>query len=69
MFVNPGDGVLVEKPTYLGGIQALSAYSPKFYEVDLKVEGPDILQAGNITVNRPAYKQLIAICNIPLSIK
>ncbi|MCF8362989.1 MAG: PLP-dependent aminotransferase family protein [Prolixibacteraceae bacterium] len=62
MFVSPGDGVLVEKPTYLGGIQALSAYSPKFYEVDLKEEGPDISQAENI-LDGNSIKLMYAIPN------
>ncbi|MDA3879567.1 MAG: PLP-dependent aminotransferase family protein [Prolixibacteraceae bacterium] len=48
MFVNPGDGVLVEKPTYLGGIQALSAYSPRFYETKLEKDGPDIIETGRV---------------------
>jgi 2-aminoadipate transaminase len=48
MFVSPGDGVLVEKPTYLGGIQALSAYSPRLHEVELKKDGPYISQAADI---------------------
>ena len=44
MFLDQGDGVIVEKPTYLGGIQALSAYSPEFLEVDLRSNGPNLEQ-------------------------
>ncbi|MBN2263108.1 MAG: PLP-dependent aminotransferase family protein [Prolixibacteraceae bacterium] len=44
MFVNKGDGVIIEKPSYLGGIQALSAYSPSFLPVNLEPDGPDLLQ-------------------------
>ena len=44
MFLNQGEGVIVEKPTYLGGIQALSAYSPAFLEVDLNDDGPNLEQ-------------------------
>lgn len=62
MFVNPGDGVLVEKPTYLGGIQALSAYSPNFYEVELKKEGPDITQVATV-FEMNAIKMMYGIPN------
>lgn len=48
MFVNCGDDVLVEKPTYLGGIQALSAYRPRFLETCLNSDGPDIVETGRI---------------------
>lgn len=44
MFVNRGDGLIIEKPSYLGGIQALSAYSPNFLPVDLEPDGPNLFQ-------------------------
>jgi 2-aminoadipate transaminase len=44
MFINRGDRIIIEKPSYLGGIQALSAYSPHFLEVDLLPDGPDLEQ-------------------------
>lgn len=44
MFINSGDGIIVEKPTYLGGIQAMSAYIPAFLEVDLEDDGPNLNQ-------------------------
>lgn len=44
MFINSGDGIIVEKPTYLGGIQAMSAYIPVFLEVDLEDDGPNLNQ-------------------------
>lgn len=51
MFIDKGDGVIVEKPTYLGGIQAFSAYSPEFLEVDLKNDGPDLEQIERHCLN------------------
>src|SRR5579863_7035596 len=30
LFVSPGDAVLLAKPTYLGALQAMSAYEPRF---------------------------------------
>jgi 2-aminoadipate transaminase len=41
MFIEKGDGIIVEKPTYLGAIQAMSGYLPKFLPVTLYEEGPD----------------------------
>ncbi|MDA3929859.1 MAG: PLP-dependent aminotransferase family protein [Prolixibacteraceae bacterium] len=51
MFLNKGDGVIIEKPTYLGGIQALSGYSPEFLEVDLLNDGPNIEQIEKYCLN------------------
>lgn len=54
IFLNKDDGVILEKPSYLGAIQAFSQYQPKFYQVNLTSEGMDteelkkILQNDNI---------------------
>lgn len=42
LFINPGDNVLVERPTYLGALQCLSMYSPVFREVTLEDDGLSI---------------------------
>jgi len=44
MLVDKGDGVIVENPTYLGAIQAMSGYQPQFLNVDLYDDGPDLGQ-------------------------
>lgn len=44
VLLNTGDGVIVEKPSYLGAIQAFSQYQPVFYPVELTEEGMDIEQ-------------------------
>ncbi|MDB5257933.1 MAG: transcriptional regulator with DNA-binding domain and aminotransferase domain [Chitinophagaceae bacterium] len=41
LFLDPGDEIIVERPSYLGAIQCFSQYSPLIQEVDLKEEGPD----------------------------
>jgi 2-aminoadipate transaminase len=41
LFIDPGDQVLLEKPSYLGAIQAFSAYQPEFLTVPLLKDGPD----------------------------
>lgn len=39
VFLNKGDGVVLEKPSYLGAIQAFSQYFPKFHQVELTENG------------------------------
>ena len=54
VFLNPQDKVLLESPSYLGAIQAFSAYEPEFVTVDLQPDGIDtdtlrtILETQNI---------------------
>lgn len=51
LFLNQGEGVIVEKPTYLGGIQAMAGYSPQFLNVDLHNDGPDLEQIERHCLN------------------
>lgn len=44
VLLNKGDGVIVEKPTYLAAIQTFSMSQPVFYPVDLHEDGPDLAQ-------------------------
>ena len=46
VLLDKGDGVIVEKPTYLAAIQAFSMHQPVFYPVELTRDGmnPDQLQ-------------------------
>ena len=48
VFLNPGDHILVEHPTYLGAIQAWSAYQAQFIPVPIDDDGvrPDLLEAA-----------------------
>lgn len=39
-FINPGDYIAVESPTYLGALQAFGAYSPQYIALDTDEEGP-----------------------------
>jgi len=41
VFLNQDDGVLLEKPSYLGAIQAFSQYRPIFHQVNLNDDGVD----------------------------
>src|SRR5699024_6996812 len=35
IFINPGDVIICESPTYLGAINAFKAYEPKFVEIEM----------------------------------
>ncbi|MFH2046036.1 MAG: PLP-dependent aminotransferase family protein [Pseudomonadota bacterium] len=41
IFLNDGDGIIIEEPGYLGAIQAFSIYRPKFLPVPVSDEGMD----------------------------
>lgn len=42
VFIDRGDKVLVERPGYLGAIQAFSIFEPEFVTVALQEDGPDM---------------------------
>ena len=48
VFLNEGDAVACEKPSYLGMIQSFSAFEPKFYEAKLTEEGIDTDELSEI---------------------
>jgi len=41
VFINTGDNIAIERPGYLGAIQAFSLYEPVFHPVNLLDDGPD----------------------------
>ena len=51
LFLNPGDGVLVERPSYLGALQCFSQYQPKFHEVKLNQDGIDTIALERVLSN------------------
>lgn len=62
LLINPGDGVILEKPSYLGAIQAMSAYLPDFREIDLNEDGADLVQIENLFLN-DEIKMMYAVTN------
>ncbi|MCL2469907.1 MAG: PLP-dependent aminotransferase family protein [Alphaproteobacteria bacterium] len=40
-FINEGDKIILEEPTYLGAIQAFSLFNPTYVTVPLQEDGPD----------------------------
>jgi 2-aminoadipate transaminase len=47
IFINPGDVIITEGPTYLGALQAFSAYQPDVHAIEFDSEGMhmDLLEA------------------------
>jgi 2-aminoadipate transaminase len=52
-FVNESDPVIIERPGYLGAIQALSVYRARFLTVNLDDEGPDIAALRAALAQKP----------------
>ncbi|NVO88288.1 PLP-dependent aminotransferase family protein [Lactobacillus rhamnosus] len=42
LMLDPGDGLVVEAPTYLGALAAFNAYQPTYYEIPMQGDGMDI---------------------------
>lgn len=57
--IDKNDGVILEKPSYLGAIQVFSQYQPKFHTVDLAENGLDIGQLKDALKNN--IKMMYAI--------
>jgi 2-aminoadipate transaminase len=51
IFVNPGDGIGMESPGYLGAIEAFSLYEPVFHGVPLFEDGPDLVRFAALLEN------------------
>lgn len=59
VLVDPGSPVLLETPTYLGAVQALAQYEPRFFEVPSDTGGllPDALHDATLANARLLYTQ------------
>lgn len=53
-FLNEGDSVIIEKPGYLGAIQAFSVYKSRFFQIPLEADGINLNQLENTVLNQPA---------------
>lgn len=54
VFLEKGDEVIMERPSYLGTIQALNLFEPRFLSVDLGQDGPDLNQVEeHLRTGRP----------------
>jgi 2-aminoadipate transaminase len=53
ILIDAGDPVAIERPGYLGAIQAFSLYEPVFFPVELETEGPDLAQLKSVLSHHP----------------
>ena len=61
IFLNPGDKVICESPTYLGAINAFAAYQPVFVEVAMDEEGMIMEELEKTLEAHPDAKFIYAI--------
>lgn len=60
IFINEGDKVLVEKPSYLGLLQAFCMYNAEFVQTKLNDDGLDIEELKkNLKIHKPKLAYLI----------
>ena len=51
--INEGDPVVIEEPGYLGAIQALSLYRPRYLPIKVDAEGMDLSALGRVVSENP----------------
>ena len=56
VFINPGDYIVCESPTYLGAINAFKAYEPRFLEVPTDKDGMIMEELENVLKNNENVK-------------
>jgi 2-aminoadipate transaminase len=64
IFIDPGDTIVVDNPTYLGALQAFDAYEPRYLTIETDEHGmiPDALEHA-LEVERPTPKFLYLVPN------
>ena len=61
VFINPGDYVLCESPSYLGAINAFKAYECEFKEIETDAEGMNIAHLEQVIQATPKAKFIYVI--------
>lgn len=61
IFINPGDIIICESPSYLGAINAFKAYEPKFIEVETDDEGMIMEDLEEVLKNNDNVKFIYVI--------
>lgn len=61
IFIDPGDIIVCESPTYLGAINAFKAYEPKFIEVDTDQDGMDMDKLEDVLKNNDRVRFIYVI--------
>jgi 2-aminoadipate transaminase len=55
VFINPGDHILIERPTYLGALQAWNAYQAEYISVSMDDEGVRTDELASALRNGPKF--------------
>jgi 2-aminoadipate transaminase len=63
MFLNPGDTVIVENPSYLGAFSAFQPFEVNFMGVDTDDDGMDIEKLEQVIKSTPSAKLIYVIPN------
>lgn len=61
IFINPGDQIVIEKPSYLGAINSFKAYEPEFLDVEMDDDGMIIEDLENVLENNDNVKFIYVI--------
>lgn len=61
LFLNPGDGLAVEGPTYIGAVEAFNEYQPTYYEIPMESDGMDL----DVLEEKLQHHQIKLIYTIP----
>ena len=63
LFLDPGDVVVCESPSYAGAISAFRAYQPEFIEISTDEEGMDLFQLKSVLESQQNIKMIYVIPN------
>jgi len=63
IFLDPGDGVIVERPTYSAAINAFDLFRPAYLDVESDEEGPDVQPVSRILRGEQPVKLAYVIPN------
>ncbi|WP_263849600.1 aminotransferase class I/II-fold pyridoxal phosphate-dependent enzyme [Lacticaseibacillus camelliae] len=58
LMLNPGDGLVVEAPTYLGALAAFNQYEPTYYEAPMQADGMDLVALKKNSDDPPGENDL-----------
>jgi Transcriptional regulators containing a DNA-binding HTH domain and an aminotransferase domain (MocR family) and their eukaryotic orthologs len=61
IFINPGDTIICESPTYLGAINAFRAYQPRFVEIEMDDNGMIIEKLEEALIDNPDAKMIYTV--------
>ena len=61
VLLNEQDGVIVENPSFVGGLNAFRAYNAKMYAVDVKKDGMDLEQLEKLLIEHNHIKLIYTI--------